>query len=248
MVGAVLSGLTIFAWRSLLRENERQIKQHVQTELMLLENLITNDLKDNFSALERMAKRWDIREETKQKEWEADAKALLENFSAYQSLEWLDSTYTIRWIVPLKNNEIFLNQTLSPAEQKPLKLITAQKYRRTIFKPRLERSPNAQIFSTDVSLFPNNRFDGFIRGKFDLTKFLDQLWQESGNQLFGVQLTDDQGLLYQNIDPLWQTQKWQQSSVIINPPGIRWRLTIVPELILLFEQQCFCDDYEPKSS
>jgi sensor domain CHASE-containing protein len=35
LVGAVLSGLTIFAWRSLLRENDRHVKQHVQAELTL---------------------------------------------------------------------------------------------------------------------------------------------------------------------------------------------------------------------
>ena len=112
LVGAVLSGLTIFAWRSLLRENNRQIKQHVQTELTLLENLITNELQDNFSALERMAKRWEITEGKKKKEWQGEAKALLEHFSAYQSVEWIDSTYSPAWIVPPKGNEAFLNQTL----------------------------------------------------------------------------------------------------------------------------------------
>jgi len=228
LVGTVLSGLSIFAWRSLLRENDRQVKQHVQTELTLLENLITNELQDNFSALERMAKRWEIREETKQKEWKGEAKALLENFSAYQSLAWVDSTYFTAWIVPLKENEAFLNQALSPAEQKRLQIIASQKYRRTSFNSLLERSPNRQIFSADIPLFPRNRFDGFIRGKFDASNFMNRLWQESGNKLFGIQLTDDKGLIYQNLNPVWQTQQWQESSVIINPPGIHWRLTVLP--------------------
>lgn len=235
LVGTVLSGLTIFAWRSLLRENDRQVKQHVQTELRLLENLITNELKDNFFTLERMAKRWETREETKKKEWEGEAKALLENFSAYNSLAWVDSTYSVRWIVPLKGNEVFLNQTLSPAEQKRLQIIASQKYRRTSFNSPLERSPNRQIFSADVPLFPNNRFDGFIRGKFDATNFMDQVWRESGNKLFGIQLTDDTGIIYQNLDPAWQTEKWQRSSVIINPPGIHWRLTVLPTPQLIQE-------------
>ncbi|MFM7441257.1 MAG: hypothetical protein ACKO2V_22120, partial [Snowella sp.] len=177
LVGTVLSGLTIFAWRSLLRENDRQLKHHVQTELTLLENLITNELQDNFSALERMAKRWEIREETKKKEWEGEAKALLDNFSAYQSLEWINATYSTAWIVPLQGNEAFLNQVLSPADQKRLKIIASQQYRRTSFNPLLERSPNGRIFSADVPLFPNKRFDGFIRGKFDATHFLAQLWR-----------------------------------------------------------------------
>lgn len=126
LVGTVLSGLTIFAWRSLLRENDRQLEQQVQTELTLLENLITNELKDNFLTLERMAKRWEIREETKKKEWEGEAKALLDNFSAYQSLEWINTTYSTAWIVPLQGNEAFLNQVLSPADQKRPKIIASQ--------------------------------------------------------------------------------------------------------------------------
>ena len=233
LIGVVLSGLTVFAWRSLLRENDRQIKQHVQTELTFLENLITNQLQDNFSALERMAKRWEIRETVNNKQWEEEAKTLLENFSAYQSLEWIDSTYSIAWIVPLQGNEEFFNQTLSPEAQKRLKIIASQKYGRTSFFPLLPRSPNRQLFSADVPLLPNNRFDGFIRGKFDATSFLNRLWKESGNTLFGIKLTDDTGIIYQNLDPAWQTQQWQQSSVIINPPGIRWRLTVLPTPELL---------------
>ena len=221
-------GVNYFSWRSLLRENDRQLEQQVQAELRLLENLITNELQDNFSALERMAKRWEIREETKKKEWEGEAKALLENFSAYQSLAWVDSTYSIHWIVPVQGNEAFLNQVLSSADQKRLKIIASQQYRRTSFNPILERSPHRRIFSADVPLFPNKRFDGFIRGKFDATNFLDQLWRDNGNKLFGIQVTDDTGLIYQNLNPAWQTQQWQQSSVIINPPGIHWRLTVLP--------------------
>ena len=233
LVGTVFSGLTVFAWRSLLRENDRQVKQHVQAELTFLENLITNQLQDNFSALERMAKRWEIREAVNNKQWKEEAKTLLENFSAYQSLEWIDSTYSTAWIVPLQGNEAFLNQVLSPADQKRLKLIASQQYRPTSFNPLLERSPNRQLFSADVPLLPNNRFDGFIRGKFDATSFLDRLWKESGNKLLGIKLTDDRGIIYQNLDPAWQTQQWQQSSVIINPPGIRWQLTVLPAPELL---------------
>jgi len=228
LIGTVLSGLSVFAWRSLLKENDRQLKHHVQTELTLLENLITNELKDNFLTLERMAKRWEIREETKEKKWEGEAKALLDNFSAYQSLEWINATYSTAWIVPLQGNEAFLNQVLSPADQKRLKIIASQQYRRISFNPLLERSPNRRIFSADFPLFPNKRFDGFIRGKFDATHFLAQLWRDNGNKLFGIQVTDDTGLIYQNFDPAWQTQQWQESTVIINPPGIRWRLTVLP--------------------
>ena len=233
LVGTVFSGLTIFAWRSLLRENDRQVKQHVQAELTFLENLITNQLQDNFSALERMAKRWEIREAVNNKQWKEEAKTLLEDFSAYQSLEWIDSTYSTAWIVPLKGNEAFLNQALSPTDQKRLKLIASQQYRPTSFNPLLERSPNRQFFSADVPLLANNRFDGFIRGKFDAASFLDRLWKVSGNKLFGIKLTDDRGIIYQNLDPAWQTQQWQQSSVIINPPGIRWQLTVLPTPELL---------------
>jgi PAS domain S-box-containing protein len=237
LVGVVLSGLTIFAWRSLLRENNRQIKQHVQTELTFLENLITNELQDNFSALERMTKRWEIREAVNNKQWEEEAKTLLENFSAYQSLEWIDSTYSVAWIVPLQGNEAFFNQTLSPEAQKRLKIIASQKYRRTSFFPLLPRSPNRQLFSANVPLFPNNRFDGFLRGKFDAKIFMDRVWKDSGNKLFGIKLTDDKGIIYQNLDPAWQTQQWQESSVIINPPGVRWRLTVLPTPELIQETQ-----------
>ncbi|MEB3311963.1 MAG: response regulator [Snowella sp.] len=236
-VGLFLSGLTLVAWRSLLKDNDRQIRQHVTNELNSLQNQISTELENNVKVIERMGKRWEIRGGIPEKEWKADAERLLQDFPSYQALGWVDPNYKRRWLVSPEVYAEPLNQSLSPDEQKPLAIAVQHPYRRIHLSPSLTLHNHQKGFYVYFLLFVNQQFDGFIQGHFNLQRFIAQIFTGEEKSLFGVILTDGKETLYQDLNPDWRTQQWKQSRLITHPSGIRWQLTVIPSPQLLAETQ-----------
>jgi len=102
----LLSILVIFMYRSLETNEDqartRQIEAHATTVLQII-NL---DLQKRVRSLERIVKRWEIRNGgTPRAEFENDAFAYITDDPGYQAIEWVDKSFHVRWIIPLKGNE-----------------------------------------------------------------------------------------------------------------------------------------------
>lgn len=101
----LLSILVIFVYRA-LETNEDQartrlIEAHTKTVLQI----INQDLQERLQSLERIAKRWEVRNGTPRAEFESDAFAYITDHPGYQAIEWVDKSFHVRWIIPLKGNE-----------------------------------------------------------------------------------------------------------------------------------------------
>ncbi|NJL40050.1 MAG: hypothetical protein HC899_27305 [Leptolyngbyaceae cyanobacterium SM1_4_3] len=77
-----------------------QIQSSIAHEAAIIEAEISDRLNTRILALERMAKRWEVRGGTPQQEWEADAAIYLKDFSGWQAIEWIDATAHVRWVAP----------------------------------------------------------------------------------------------------------------------------------------------------
>ncbi len=237
LVGLILSSLTLVVWRSLLQEDERQIKQQVATELNTLQDQISSELKNNFTAIERMGKRWEARGGIPQNEWETDAQSLLQDFPSYKTLGWIDPNFQLRWFVPPTDNPTPLDQFLSQEERRRLAIAIRQRYQHIYLSPPIHLNNQQKAINVYLPLFVNQKFEGLIQGRLNINTLISHLFSGAEKSSFALIVTDDQGTLYQSPNLTWNTQQWQQSGIIINPPGIRWQLTVIPSPKLIAKTQ-----------
>ncbi|MBT7445474.1 MAG: hypothetical protein HN790_16085 [Methylococcales bacterium] len=90
----------------LLRQNElASFQQKIQEKTHLAKSDIQQYVESHILSLQRMANRWEINHGTEQKKWALDAKNYVKTQAGLRTVEWVDKTYHVRWVVPLKGNE-----------------------------------------------------------------------------------------------------------------------------------------------
>jgi len=126
----IITGLALWCvgfglWHHLTSAAESQLQISVQSRGEGLTEFISNELSLRLPAVSRMAHRWAARPGgTPEVEWRADARRYLRDSLAYKAIEWIDTSYHIRWVEPLKGNEKALGLDLGTEawRRKPLEL------------------------------------------------------------------------------------------------------------------------------
>jgi hypothetical protein len=95
-----------FALYSKLRSQELEfVLRQVQDEASKVGSLLRSQANDRVSSLQRMAERWDAAGGTGYELWRRDGTNLVESTPGLRALQWIDSGYRVRWVVPLAGNE-----------------------------------------------------------------------------------------------------------------------------------------------
>lgn len=226
-MGLLISGITLITYRLLVQRENNQIKQLVSAQVTVVENQLTQEINNRIAALERMAKRWEVRGGTPQGEWEADAQAYLRDYQGYQALEWLDSNYYVRWVVPLEGNEGIVNRNLSVEAKRRTALETAKNNRKITITDTVELVQGGKGFLTYVPLYLEEKFHGFILGVFKVAPLFDTVLREELIQGYGIIIFDGSEAIYNTRAVSEQQKKWGQETTI-ELYNKKWRVVIIP--------------------
>jgi sensor domain CHASE-containing protein len=157
--------ITILLWQGLIAKEKEQIEQLIEQQSSAVKTEITAQLKTRVQVLERMANRSSIRTGNTRQEWEADAKYFIRHYSGFQAIEWGDSSYHVRWVVPVagKSAEKNLNLRADSQRKAILDALTSQKI---IITQSINLVQGGKGFYIYFSLRTEQNNDGFIVGIF----------------------------------------------------------------------------------
>ena len=96
--------LDVAFWRLLDARELATIHDMVRLEAAELADAMETDLSGRIPALQRMARRWELRGGTPKAEFLADASAYMADVGGFQAIEWVDSSSVLRWAVPPEGN------------------------------------------------------------------------------------------------------------------------------------------------
>lgn len=125
------------------------------------------------SALEGLAARWDYRRGLDEAEWTAEARRLVSAYDEIQAVEWVDSSLTVRRVVPLEGNEVALGLSLGLEIRRRLALDVARELRQPVATHRIDLAQGGQGILIYVPLFPAGEFDGFVVAAHRLSALLE---------------------------------------------------------------------------
>ena len=236
VIGLTVSGVTLAISALLSHQNNRQIQQIILTETAAVKNKISGQLERRILALERMAKRWEVRGGTPRIEWEADAQAYINHQEGAQSIEWVDSDYQVRWVVPPQGSEVVIHFNAEFESQ----IRSALEAARNRWDGTLTNSINllqgGQGFLAYFPLFLGTEFDGFLLGVFNLQPLLDHIFAQEAYQQYGITIWDEGVVLYNTIAPSQELEQWSQSTTI-ELYGVKWQMKVAPRNELLVSVQ-----------
>lgn len=195
-------------------------------------------LNERLSALKRMAARWSIANGTPKKIWQIDAKNYIDSLPGLEILEWVDSTYRIRWVSPLKGNKQNINQRLDTRlADTPLNAI--QKNSFTITPPFL--LPQGYVgFLAFYPVYSYGAFDGFLVGVFDIQEFFTQALSHYSHNYYTFSLSYRGTQYFSNKDQHIDMNNIWSIRTPLNLFDKQWVLNIEPsQKIIALHQSNF---------
>ncbi|HEY9646962.1 MAG TPA: PAS domain-containing protein, partial [Chroococcidiopsis sp.] len=257
LLGVVGTIAVLGLWQQLQIQEQQHLQQLVQQEAATVESELSRELTNQVLTLQRMAKRWEVDNGTAEPFWAADAKAHIQDYSGLQAIEWVDSTFRVRWVVPNQGNERAQNLDLSHEPRRYVTLRVSRDLDQTLVTHSLLLAQGGSGFLICVPLWVNplispstnplsnplsnpltgpstnlltaKRFDGFILGVVRFQTFFDRLLKPSTR--YEIQVYDQTGLIYRQHEALPTTALAQSMKVPIY--GLDWQVQVVPTAELL---------------
>lgn len=228
---------TIFLWQALDGQERIQFRNVNLSNAEHIKSMIENNISHQVTALEHMARRWEIRGSTPKSEWEMDAMSYIDIKSGLRVIEWADSSYHVRWVVPIEGNEsaVDLNMMTDPHRAEALKKLRHQKA--SSISPVINLVQGGKGFLVYIPLFPNNQFDGFIVGGFDIKAMFDGMI--TGNILndYLIQVSENGHVIYERDDTGKLDEHLEGVTVKLQFYNNTWDLTLKPRAKLLAEHR-----------
>lgn len=236
LLGIISTIAVLGLWQQLRTQEHRHIQQLVQQEADSIQVELNRELSSRMLGLQRIARRWQESGGTPKPLWEADVTDYIEHYYGYQAIEWVDSTFHVQWIVPLKGNEAAQNLDLGQERRRHLTLRVARDLQQTILSRTISLAQGGRGFLACVPIFIKShdgaagvdRFDGFIVGVFRFQSLFDSILRASPR--YKVQIYDSAGLIYSQKEI--PASSFTQTAVV-QAYGADWRLQIVPTSALI---------------
>lgn len=228
---------TIFLWQALDGQERIQFRNVSLSKADHIKTTVETFINHQVAALEHMAKRWELRGSTPKSEWEMDAMSYIDVKSGLKVIEWADSSYHVRWVVPIEGNEsaVDLNMMLDPRRGAALENMRNQKA--SSISPVINLVQGGRGFLVYVPLFPNGEFDGFIVGGFDIQSMFDGLITGSILNDYSIEVSENGRVIYEKDDTGKLDQHLDGVSVGLNFYNNEWTVTLKPRARLLAEHR-----------
>lgn len=235
-VGLSVVTLAVALWQALIVQERAQIERIILAQANSLRSEIQELVEPRILALVRMAKRWEVRGRTPRGEWESDAELILAHQPGFQAIEWVDSSFRVRWIVPAEGNRGHRDPDLGFDGRRRTTLEQARDRRQVTVTRSVSLAEGGKAFLVYVPVFAAGEFDGFMRGVFGLRKLLDTILKDRAPG-YAITVLDGDGKVYgREAEGDRHEARWIREEEI-DFHGLTWRLRLSPGPELLAKAQ-----------
>ncbi len=235
-VGVLVATLAVALWQALIVQERAQIERTTVAQASSLKTEIKGLIEPRILALDRMAKRWEVRGKTPRAEWESDAKLLLAHQPGFQAIGWVDPSFHVRWIVPLTGNEAARDLNLASGERRRGALEAARDRRKVTLTRSASLVKGGKGFLLYVPIFVAGEFDGFILGVFSFRGLLDTVLRNLAPG-YAITVFDGARKIYSRNTSGGRHDAGWVKETNIDLHGLTWRLRVSPGSELLGKAQ-----------
>ncbi|MEM9266799.1 MAG: response regulator [Cyanobacteria bacterium P01_F01_bin.13] len=242
-LGSSIVVITLGLWQSLKVQEQTRIHRQVDFATVSIGREIRSQTDNRIQALVRMSRRWAAQGKPSQQTWTIDAESLLHDYPGYQAIEWIDSDFYARWIVPMAGNEAAKNLNLATESRRKDALEAARIEQSVSVSSTVDLVQGGQgvLVYAPIFLAADQSFDGFILGVFRVQHLLDTILNERVAPEYAIAIRESDAEIYRRApaaDPVAQRlqARWSQHTDI-DLHGTVWELEVWPTSILLAQEQ-----------
>ncbi|GEM_PF-2670229 len=226
-IGIIAILITVSLWRNLKKFETNHFKQTIQKELEKQSEFISSEMINALHTVEQMGVRWNIRGGTPKREWMSDARAQIENFSNWEAMFWLDSSFKLRWLVASNNEQESFDDFRKIIQSQKKLFKNAALGKKKIFFQSFSLNGRQMLLALSP-VYKEEQFNGFLVAFSHTDTFLDFILFKDFEDDFYLSVTQDGKNIYgsteQNI-PLLDEWSFIKKIDLLN---LGWALRLVP--------------------
>lgn len=170
----VLALLTLHGQR-LMTEEEAYAQRVSESTARGIEGMIIQDMRNRVSTLSSLAYRWKDAGRTPRVAWENDVRNIIAGDPGYQAIEWIDTSYHVRWVVPSEGNQEAFNFDLKLNKLAFATTQLALNSGEAKFTPPLKLVQGGLGVVVYFPIYSGGQFDGFFVAVLNLHNWLESL-------------------------------------------------------------------------
>ena len=206
LVGALLCTFVMIFWKFLDIKEKSNLQIKVQSETQYLASSIESDLRNRLPSLQRFVREWEFHNGTQKDEFINKAHSYISDIPGFQALEWVDTKYFVRWIVPFEGNEKALNLNLAFEKNRLDAMKKAKDLKTTQVTSPIKLVQGGKGFLAFFPIYVNEDFRGYILAVFRIQEWLDFVFSIK-NQLKPV--SDYKISVFFDDMPVYQQEGWE---------------------------------------
>lgn len=194
VIGLAAFAAVLILWQRLITQQRAKIQLVTNSEILFVKNKIESELDLRILPLEQLARRWQVRGEPDDADWNSDA-TLAMGGRGFQAIEWVDPTLHVRLVAPKIENssEVGANLESDARRRAILKAVAYQGV--TLVSRSVELKNGRRGFLACVPMFSDQQFQGAIAGLFNYQDLLDPILRDVAK--------DDWLDLYENSEKIY---------------------------------------------
>jgi PAS domain S-box-containing protein len=236
IVGTLLA--TMYLWQSLEGQERIQFQKANIAKADFLKHTLSTFIDHRVQSLQYMAQRWEARISTPKHEWELDALSYIDVKSGLKVIEWADSSFHVRWVVPIEGNEAAQDLDLLYDSKRSESLKKLKDQPKTMVSPIVNLVQGGKGFLVYIPLYSKNIFDGFLIGAFDVKSLFDGFLTDSTLKDYAIKVVDQDGNIVYDRDERASIDEFNPGAEAkLSFYGNDWTIKLSPRATLLDEHR-----------
>ena len=201
-----LCSASLMLWRQLEQAQQERLHERVSYQASALARQLESTLHTEVQSLARIARLWSNLGRLYREDWEIEAGLALNEFPAYQSIQWLGPDLQMRWVMPLQGNEAARRFRLLPGHPNYPIAMQARDSGEQHFSNSFQLLQGGRGFILYTPLYLRDthnerKFDGFLQGVFRVEPLMDELLNQIDRDDFSLRLEENGRSLYSRERP-----------------------------------------------
>lgn len=232
-----VASASFMLYRTLEHREMEHIKALVSQEANKLNKLVNAELHEKLEDLIQLGQRWESAGGTPFKLWEKDVSHYIDGSSGLKTVEWVDSSYHVRWVEPLKGNEKAQGMNILFDKKREEVLKGAAEKSTPTISPPLNLVQGYLGIIAYVPVKKQGVFDGFMVGIFSIIDLFESASREQIDDNFSIIIRYDGTAYFEKNTATALMSKSLTIEINLQTYDRTWHMQVMPTEQLIQSQK-----------
>ncbi len=231
LAGLAMAIAVVAAWYILNQQEDSHVNRVTASTALGVEALLRKDIEGRIVSLSGLANDWQGSVKTNRAQWEVESKNIYDAHPGYRTIGWIDPSMHVRWLTPMRGNEITRDFDLRLNRPAFLAAEQAKESGKLVFSTPLESVLRGKGIGIYVPVYDprSKQFDGWIGGLLLFDPLLKTALPEGLLAQHDIAISVDEQRVYSSTSDEQSTNHEHEQRRHFTIGNLGWTVALTPK-------------------